>query len=87
MIYLAYSHISSYEGPNGKHVLDADTDVDVLRKRVNAYMASPKMMDYNRRTKYEIPEGKMESPHYGGSGGGCYYTAWLTIEEVKPLTI
>lgn len=86
MIYIAYDHISS-EGPNGKSVLDADSDLDTLRNRVNDYMASPKMMNFNRGNKYEIPAGEMQSKTYYGSGGGCGYSAWITIEEVKPLMV
>jgi hypothetical protein len=73
------------EGRESKSVLDADTDVDVLRQRVNAYMATPEMVNYNRRVKQEITEGKMRSETYIGSGGGCWYEAWLSIVEVKPL--
>lgn len=85
-IYVAYSHISSYEGPNGETLLDADTDLDELRRRVNAYMALPKQVDYYRG-KQEIPDGAMESRHYNNCGGGCYYSNWLSIKEVKPLIV
>lgn len=86
MIYLALTHMSS-EGQNSKTVLDGDTDKEVLRTRLNAYMASPRMVNYNRQAIQQIPEGQDRSPIYHGSGGGCHYSTWLTIEELKPLVV
>lgn len=86
MLYLAYVHTQS-EVHNEKVVLDGDTDLETLRSRVNAYMATLRMISYNRGVKQQIPEGKTGSPLYYGSGGGCNYTTWLTIEELKPLVV
>lgn len=86
MIYLVYTHMSS-EGQNWKSVLDGDTDQEVLRNRVNEYMASPKMINYHRGIKQEIPPGKNHSQTYNGSGGGCFYSTWMTIEELKSPTV
>lgn len=86
MLYIAYTHMCS-EFQNGKTVLDGDTDLDALRDRVNLYMSSPKMVNYNRGVKHCIPDGETRSPTYRGSGGGCFYSTWLTIEILKPLDI
>jgi len=72
--------------PDYSRVLDADIDPNVLRERVNAYMATPEMVNYNRR-KYQIREDSMRSDVYEDNGGGCLYRAWITIEKVVPLVV
>jgi hypothetical protein len=86
MIYIAYEGFS--QSGSREKVVDADSDLEALRTRVNAYYAQPRVVDFHRMTKMEIPEGKLESIRYhcwGGGGGG--YTVWIEIREQKPLEL
>jgi hypothetical protein len=82
-IWLAYEHFHGHY--SSKTVIDSDTDVNSLRKRVNAHYATPRMIDFHRRTKLEIPEDALKSPSYQNSGGGTHYSEWLTLEKSPRL--
>lgn len=86
-LYLAYSNTIAEGSHTQRYVLDGDTDLDALKTRVNAYMASPKMVNYNRGQVQQIPTLETESPRYHGSGGGCHYVTWLSIVELPQLQV
>lgn len=68
-------------------LIDADTDLDRLRERVNAYFAQPKIIDFYRRNKYVIPEGEMRSNTGYGSGGGCGSQHTMELRELPTLKL
>lgn len=68
-----------------EHIIDADVDANVLRERVNAHFALPRIIDFERRNQHVIPPFAMSSRPMHGSGGGCDYNAHIEIREAPIL--
>jgi hypothetical protein len=68
-------------------ILDTDADIDVLRDRVNAYFAQPKVIDFYRSRQFVIKPGEKESNTTYAEGGGCGATHWITLEEARWLKV
>lgn len=89
--YLAYRVSHRYGGAlegrreTHEHLIDADVDANVLRERVNAHFATPRIIDFERRNKHEIPPFAMSSRSMFGTGGGCDYNAHIEIREAPIL--
>ena len=89
--FLAYrcSIRSYYDGePQTSHedLIDADTDANRLRERVNKHYALPQIIHFERNKKLEIPPFALKSERIHGSGGGCDYAAWLEIRQAPTVT-
>lgn len=91
MIYLAYRvsthhHYGESDSETREHIIDADSDVDALVKRVNAHFALPSTISGERGTQHEIPvPGRHSVPVYKVGGGGTDYTAHIEIREAPTL--
>lgn len=70
-----------------EHLIDADVDAEVLRKRINAHHALPMIVKFNRGNKHEIPPFAMSSKPMFGSGGGCNYNAHIDIRPAPILKV
>lgn len=91
MIYLAYwvSRTSYYDDDGGgsrdhECVIDGDTELDVLRARLNDYWSTAEQMRAHRNQKIFIEPGEMKSNSYYG-GSGCWYEARCEIRELRQL--
>lgn len=89
-IWLAYrvsfQYGGAYEDGETRTVetlLDADTNVILLTRRLNAYFADPKIVQYERGNKIVIPAFALKSNTVHGSGGGCSYNAHVELRKVK----
>lgn len=68
-------------------VVDTDLDLDVLRDRVNAYYAQPKVIDFFRNRQFVIPPGEMRSNRTYAEGGGCGGSHYIVLGEAPRLKV
>jgi hypothetical protein len=57
----------------------ADVCSENLRVRANKYFSLPEIIRYERGNKLVIQKGELKSNRVNGSGGGCFYDAYLSI--------
>lgn len=86
--WLAYrvSHLSGDgHSETREHLLDADTDPNVLRERVNSHFALPKILRSERNDLMQIPAFARSSPEFQGQGGGAWYRKHIELREAPIL--
>lgn len=79
------SYYEDREYDHHEHIIDADTDIDALRDRVNAYYAKPDVMQYQRGQKLVIPAGEATSNVFRSNGGGCDYSMYIILRRAPSL--
>jgi hypothetical protein len=84
--FLAYRISHMYGGAlegstqNYEHLIDADTDANVLRERVNKHFALPSVIDSERGRVHFIAPFSMSSTSQTRYGGGAYSDVRIVIK-------
>jgi hypothetical protein len=91
--FLAYRISHMYGGAlegstqNYEHLIDADTDANVLRERVNKHFALPSVIDSERGRVHFIAPFSMSSTSQTRYGGGAYSDVRIVIKPAPALRV